>query len=205
MSFLSRLFKNNSLQLQHLPNIRIACLCLATVMAYTRLGHIESIAAPPDASWAVFIAAGFYLSGWLFFAGFFLLAVAVDWLTIGWGDLSSACINGGYLFLLPSYAILWMAGRLCRQRLLQGTGPATPLLVILSAICACFIVSNAGYWLFDSYASTLSIIAYVKATAPWIAVFITTTLVWLTFMAACHLLWYKVFRDAPQSARSHRK
>src|SRR5690606_9171599 len=92
-------------------------LVLAIVMAATRLNHFGLV---PDASWAVFFVAGFYLCGsvrWAFPA-LMVLAVAVDYFVItsgGQSFWSHYCMSPGYWFLVPAHASMWLGGSLLRQ------------------------------------------------------------------------------------------
>ena len=87
-------------------------LILALVMAGTRINHFAAI---PDASWAVFFVAGFYLRGsWRWaFALLIAIAVLVDLLVItgqGLNFWQHYCVSPAYWFLLAAYGAMWAGG-----------------------------------------------------------------------------------------------
>jgi hypothetical protein len=127
---------------------------LALVMLATRVNHFVPV---PDASWAVFLVAGFYLRGagrWVFPA-FMALAVAVDAYVItaaGQDFWSHYCVSIGYWFLVPSYLAMWFGGSLLRRAYDGLTPRALGLLVASFAVATstCFVLSNGSfYWLSD--------------------------------------------------------
>src|SRR5215467_14945133 len=96
---------------------------LALVMSATRVNHFAAL---PDASWAVFFAGGFYLSGdpaglralfggatrWAF-PLLIAVAVLIDFFVItsqGIDFWSHYCVSAAYWFLLPAYFSLWLGG-----------------------------------------------------------------------------------------------
>jgi hypothetical protein len=86
-------------------------LALAFLMAATRSHHFASVTHLPDASWAVFFLAGFYLRPLWVFGALLALAGASDYLAISQFGVSDFCVSAAYVFLLPAYAALWFAGR----------------------------------------------------------------------------------------------
>ncbi|QTR45213.1 hypothetical protein J9253_14535 [Thiothrix litoralis] len=64
-----------------------------------------------DASWAVFLLAGFYLRKVLAFGVFMATAVAIDYMAINQFGVSSFCVSQAYVALVPAYGALFMAGR----------------------------------------------------------------------------------------------
>ncbi|QSA98658.1 hypothetical protein [Methylococcus sp. EFPC2] len=89
---------------------------LALLMAATRSHHFASITHLPDASWAVFFLAGFYLRPAWVFAGLLGLAGLSDYVAITQFGVSDFCVSAAYGFLLPAYGALWFAGRLYAAR-----------------------------------------------------------------------------------------
>src|SRR5256885_14887108 len=85
------------------PNPRRFALfaLLALSMAATRMNHAGSAWLPPDASWAVFYLAGFYLAReWRWALTLLLIeAVAIDGLAIRYHGLSNYCATLAYWFI----------------------------------------------------------------------------------------------------------
>lgn len=163
---------------------------LALLMAATRLNHFGAV---PDASWAVFLLAGFYLAGsvrWAFPA-LMVLAVAVDYVVItgtGASFWSHYCMSPGYWALLPAHFALWMAGAGLRRfgegkplRQLAGLAPA-----VLMGVVACHFFAQGGfYWLSDAVANP-TVAGWAKNYADWFPAYLGTTALYVGLAAALH-------------------
>ena len=177
--------------LSHMPRPLPILITLLLLMAATRFEHVSYmpwVLALPDASWAIFLLGGFYLSRWNLFSLFFLVATTIDLVAVGWGGVSAACINSGYLFLVPSYALLWQGGRLCRQLLVPGWSAAIMVPVALLSITAAFVLSNLGhYWFAAGIEPGLA--AYALAVAPWLWIYTANIALYLGLAAVAHMSW----------------
>lgn len=122
--------------------------CLVVLMAATRFHHEGTAFAVPDASLAVFFLGGWYLRSVPAFAGYLLAAFAVDFLAIHYGGVSDYCISPAYGFLVPTYGVLWWAGRRAGIRAdstVPGMGRTVTALLIAST--AAFVISNGSFFL----------------------------------------------------------
>jgi hypothetical protein len=165
---------------------------LAVLMAVTRLHHF---AAAPDASWAVFFVAGFYLRGssrWSF-PLLFALAVLVDFFVISSQGLdfwSHYCVSPAYWFLLPAYAAMWAGGSWLRSRY-QGLGWSALGALALSLLVAttvCYVVSNGSfYWLSPSVAEP-SIAGWMKNLGDWYFAYLSTTAAYVALATCVHAI-----------------
>ena len=86
-------------------------LTLALLMAATRSHHFAATLHLPDASWAVFFLAGFYLRPLWMFPALIALAGVSDYVAIAGFGVNDFCASPAYGFLLPAYGALWLAGR----------------------------------------------------------------------------------------------
>ncbi|HEY9131037.1 MAG TPA: hypothetical protein VIM98_04710 [Dyella sp.] len=151
----------------------ILVLLIACMIA-TRFKHFGDVLHLPDASMAVFFIGGVYLRRHLAFAGFMTLAVLLDWVSVSYAGVSDFCITPAYVFLLPAYASLWYAGRLCGMR----SGLAM-LAVGFVAACASFAISNGGfYWLGGRYAQP-HVSEYLARLWQWGPLFVRTTTIYI--------------------------
>lgn len=165
---------------------------LAVLMAATRLHHF---AAAPDASWAVFFVAGFYLRGsarWAF-PLLVALAVLIDFIVIrsqGLDFWSHYCVSPAYWFLLPAYAAMWAGGSWLRSRY-KGLGwnaLGALVLSVLAATTACYLVSNGSfYWLSPSVAEP-SFAGWMKNLGDWYFAYLSTTSAYVALAAAVHAI-----------------
>lgn len=170
---------------------RLAILAaLALLMALTRVHHFATL---PDASWAVFFAAGFYARPWLRWAypALFALAVGIDVYVItqtGVAFMDSHCVSPGYWFLLPAYFSLgaagaWLAGRPARplpRRLFE----LAATLVVAVAVCHAF-AQGGFYWLSDVVAAP-SLAGWLGNYADWLGPYLRSTALYVGLVAALH-------------------
>ena len=183
-------------------------LALALVMAITRgairLYHFEVF---PDASWAVFFLAGFWLSGaarWVFPA-LMAEAVLVDYLVISGQGLSfwsHYCVSPAYWFLVAAYGALWLGGRWAARRQgglrLSTLGLAAAALLVSEAVC--FVVSNGSfYWLSPAVPGPRSMGAWFSNMGDWYLPFLQVTALYVGLGAMLHVLAVQLLR-APRHA-----
>ncbi len=167
---------------------------LALVMAATRVNHFAAL---PDASWAVFFAAGFYLRGsarWAF-PLLMALAVLIDFFVItgqGIDFWSHYCVSVAYWFLAPAYLALWLGGSLLR-RTCRGLGVRELALLGASAIVAMsvsYAISNGSYyWLSDTWMAggqLRSFGGWIENLGDWYLPYLRTTLMYVAIGAALH-------------------
>ncbi|HET9031555.1 MAG TPA: hypothetical protein VFN25_01485 [Dokdonella sp.] len=167
-------------------------IVLALVMAGTRINHFSAL---PDASWAVFFLAGFYLRGsmrWAFPA-LMALAVGIDVLVIssqGLSFWSHYCVSAAYWFLIAAYAAMWFGGSLLRAHM-KGQGLRTLGLLGLSLVAAasvCFVISNGSfYWLSDSVVSP-SMSGWMQNMADWYVPYLRTSAMYVCIAVAAHVI-----------------
>lgn len=192
---------------------------LAVVMIATRSSLMRDHIAPlPDASWAVFFIAGFYLAqGRSLLRGLFAwplaallaLAVLVDWYVIsaqGIAFWSHYCVSPAYWFLLPAYASLWLGGAFLRSRCHGLHLRELGLLVVsaLAAISACFLLSDTSYyWLSDSWMASGAVRSFggwFTNFSDWYWIFTRTTLAYIGAAALIHVLASQLARTLPDGA-----
>lgn len=148
------------LQNRYLP------ISLIILMVLTRFHHFGDALHLPDASLAVFFFAGFYRKN-VFFVFLLILAALIDYVAIAKGT-SAYCISPAYVFLIPTYGIMWMAGRYCSKfRSFNGTELALSLGFLTLATTAAFIVSNGSFYLFSDRYNGLEWGRYLVQTAGY--------------------------------------
>lgn len=172
-------------------------LALALLMAVTRGAiHTHHFEAFPDASWAVFFLAGFWLRGngrWAF-PLLMAEAVLVDYLVIthqGTSFWSHYCVSPAYWFLIAAYGSLWLGGSwLAKRQLglrLSTLGLALAALLVSEATC--FLVSNGSfYWLSDSVPAPRNVSAWLVNLGDWYLPFLETTALYVGLGAVLHVL-----------------
>lgn len=163
---------------------------LALVMLATRINHFGAL---PDASWAVFFVAGFYLRGSMRWAFPLLmaLAVAIDYAVIsgeGLGFWSHYCMSPAYWFLLPSYAAMWLGGAWLRQRYAGLHSRELGLLLgsAVVATSACFLMSNGSFYWISANVPSRSFGGWMGNLGDWYLPYMGTTMAYVFIAAVLH-------------------
>lgn len=178
----------------------LAGLILVVLMAATRMHHFGSALHLPDASLAVFLLAGFFIATPWLFAGLLLEAGALDYVAITHLGVSDWCVTPAYAFLIPTYAVLWFAGRYyarIHQHNLRSLGVFAGLSVAVLSVA--FLISNgAFYWLSGRYPDT-SLAEYAARVAQYYPQYLTGGLLYLGCAAA---LYAVMAARAPVAAKA---
>jgi hypothetical protein len=165
---------NRYLQVEMLP------IPLIATMILTRFHHFGDVLHLPDASLAVFFFAGFYRNKMLL--GFLLvLAALIDYLAISHGT-SAWCVTPAYVFLIPTYAVMWLAGRYCAN---LAVFKATELSLSLGSIgllalaaSVAFVISNGSFYVFSDRYTDMSWLQYVERVAHYYPLYVGSTLIY---------------------------
>lgn len=168
-------------------------VALALVMAVTRMHHFDVL---PDASWAVFFLAGFWLRGSARWAFPLLMAeaVLVDFVVIthqGINFWSQYCVSPAYWFLIAAYGALWLGGSwLARHQLglrLPTLGLAVLALLVSEAVC--YLISNGSfYWISANVPAPRSFGAWFVNMGDWYLPFLEVTALYVAVGAVLHVL-----------------
>lgn len=179
---------------------------LALVMAATRVHHFGAL---PDASWAVFFAAGAWLAGhhrWVFPA-LMALAVGIDYAVISAAGIdfwAHYCVSPGYWLLLPAHAALLAAGRWTTAR---GATPNWALLArfvpaLVVGVVACHLLAQGGfYWLGGSVAEP-TLAGWWKNFTDWLPAYAQVAAGYAGVFALAHVAAHALLgrRAAPMPA-----
>lgn len=163
---------------------------LALVMAGTRINHFGAL---PDASWAVFFVAGFYLRGTMRWAFPLLMALAVlvDFLVISSQGLSfwnHYCVSAAYWFLIPAYASMWAGGAVLRALDpapgLRGLGLLASSFLV--AFSACFLVSNGSFYWLSASVTMPGFGGWLENMGDWYLPYLQTAVAYAGVAAVAH-------------------
>lgn len=153
---------------------------LVLLMAATRMHHFGTSLHLPDASLAVFLLAGFFIASPLLFVGLFVEAVALDYIAITHLGVSDFCVTPAYWALIPTYAVLWFAGRYAarkQQYSLRGLGVFSAL--SFAAVSVAFVISNGSFYLLSGKFSDMSVAEYAARVAQYYVPYVTGALIYL--------------------------
>jgi len=168
-------------------------IALALVMAVTRIHHFDAL---PDASWAIFFLAGFWLRGSARWAFPLLMAeaVLVDFVVItqqGINFWSHYCVSPAYWFLIAAYGALWLGGSwLARHQLgLRLPTLGLAVLALLASEAVCYLISNGSfYWISASVPAPRNFGAWFANLGDWYLPFLKVTALYVGLGAVLHVL-----------------
>jgi hypothetical protein len=141
---------------------------LVLAVAVTRSGHFGSAITLPDATLAAFFLSGaFGASAWIV-PVLMLAAATVDYVAITTQDVDRHVLTPAYLFMIPTYAALWFAGRWYVRRAQGDRHAIIPLAIaVLVGASAAFLISNGSYFALSGYFGSLSAMMYATAVAQY--------------------------------------
>lgn len=161
---------------------------LVLLMAATRYHHFGSSLHLPDASLAVFFAAGFYLPQRKLLPLLLAEAALIDWVAIAIGGVSDWCVSPAYAFLIPAYACLWSGGRWYANRNRFSWSSVVPLVLVLTlATSAAFLISNGSFYLLSGRFPDLSWAQYGERVAHFYGSYVGSVFAYVSFFAFLHV------------------
>jgi len=169
------------LQAKYLP------IALIALMVLTRFEHFGSALHLPDASLAVFFFAGLYRKKALLL---FLLALAalIDMAAIQNGT-SSYCISPAYVFLIPTYSVMFFAGQYCAKFKSLSLGSLSiQLSAVLVSASVAFGISNYSFYLFAGLFDDLTLSQYAGRVTQFYMPYVSSVLLYAGLFYALMLL-----------------
>ena len=169
---------------------------LLVLMAATRAYHFGTVLHLPDASLAVFLLAGFYLPRWVF-PVLLIEAGLMDYLAINYGGVDGWCFSPAYWFLIPTYFVLWFAGRFYATRYQFSLRSLAEFAAIaFAATGAAFLISNASFYLFADYFEKMSAAQYGTQVAQYFLPYLQSAFLYLIAATVLHIAAVQVSRHA---------
>lgn len=158
-------------------------LGLIAAILLTRTNHFGDNVYLPDATLAVLFLGGMLVvrKTWLGVA--IATAFALDFYALGWKGVSDYCMSLGYWGLIPTYAIVWGAGRwLAKHTDAEHQHPfaSTPYLTTgFAAASVAFVLSNAFWYMFSDKVVTLSILEFSQRVAQYYTPYVGYAMMYL--------------------------
>jgi hypothetical protein len=172
---------------------------LIALMVLTRFHHFGDLLHLPDASLAVFFFAGFYRKK-AFFGFLLALAALIDFVAIENGT-SSWCVTPAYVFLIPTYAVMWFAGRYCLTlKALKIAGLAQSAVMLMLATTTAFAISNGSFYFFSGRYEDLSLGDYFVRVAQYYPSYVGAALIYVV----AGLAIVKLFKSIPELWADHK-
>ena len=158
----------------------VLCAVLVALMAGTRMQHFGSSLHLPDASLAVFLLAGFLVASPLLFGVLLAEAALLDYVAITHMGVSDYCVTAAYWFLIPTYAVLWVAGRgyaRAHRDTLRSLGVFSA--VSFAAVSMAFFISNGAFYLFSGRYPDMNMNEYASRVAQYYGPYVTGAVIYL--------------------------
>jgi len=155
-------------------------VALIALMAATRSHHFDTLTHMPDASLAAFLLAGFYLPT---LALPLLLGVAgcADYFAFNYAGVSDWCFSPAYWFLIPTYAVMWSAGRFYRVRhsqTLQSLALFGAIALVATSIA--FVISSGSFYLFSGRFADMTALQYAGSVSQYYVPYLISAFMYLS-------------------------
>ena len=175
----SLIFGDPMMRLNQMPTVWPGAAALMLLMAATRSDHFGSAFSFPDASLAVFFLAGLWLGGRYLFIALLLEAGLIDYVAITQFSVSDFCVSPAYVFLIPAYAAMWLAGHWCRKFSTWTIASLTQqFAALMLATSSAFLISNGSFYLLSGRYGNASWEEYIERFALYYPPYLTSTLVY---------------------------
>ena len=179
----------------------LTIFALALLMALTRSDHFGSAISLPDASLAAFYLAGIFTGGILSFVLLLTEAALLDYIAITHWQVSDYCISPAYVFLIPTYAVMLLAGRWsAKYSTLNSRDLSRQFACLLVAGSIAFIISNGSFYLLSGKFPELLVVQYAERVAKYYPAYISSTLIYslaiLFFTRLVHILSKEKYKMA---------
>ncbi|MEI6707458.1 MAG: hypothetical protein WCK96_10030 [Methylococcales bacterium] len=177
-------------------------LPLIALMALTRFHHFGDAFSLPDASLAVFFFAGLgFARRWWLLCLLLLEAALIDYVAITQFSVSAFCVSGAYLFLIPTYAVLWFAGSYCvKFKTLTVNDMGLSIAVMALATSIAFFISNTSFYLLSGRPAELLWAQYVDGVMQYYPHYAACAL----FYGVFGLVIIKLVKTLPNLIANHK-
>jgi len=168
-------------------NQLIIGLLLVLLISATRSHHFASIHHLPGASWAVFFLAGVYLRSVWALPGLLGLTWVLDFASFTFGGGSGFCLTSAYVFLLPAYSALWLAGRWYANHY-QFAWRTLPVLIasVLVGTFACELFSSGGFYFFSGRFVDTSLAEFGQRLIQYYPQYLQSVVFYVAIAAVIH-------------------
>ncbi|TXL12841.1 hypothetical protein BMR04_14935 [Methylococcaceae bacterium HT3] len=179
----------------------LTIFALALLMALTRSDHFGSAITLPDASLAVFYLAGIFTGGVLSFVVLLTEAALLDYIAITHWQVSDYCISPAYVFLIPTYAIMLLAGKWsAKYTSLNSRDLSRQLMCLLVAGSIAFLISNGSFYLLSGKFPELSVVEYMQRVAKYYPAYISSTLIYSLTILLFSKLVFALYQEKYKTA-----
>ena len=151
---------------------------IAFLMLLTRGSHVLTSVSLPDASLALFLIGGLYLRKTIWFALFVTLATAIDFGAAAIDSVQAFCLTDGYWGMLPTYAVMWLAG-IWLGKQSDSTDISKYSAASIVSTFAAFMISTQTYYLFSGRFPDAGIMESMKHGWEYLPAYMGFTIMYL--------------------------
>ena len=163
-------------------SFKYAAVILMGLMALTRFNHFGTQFSLPDATLAVFFLGSFLVGGRYLFIALLIEAGLIDYIAITQFSVSDFCISPAYVFLIPTYGVMWVAGHYASAlKSLNSIEFFKSVGLQLIAASLAFVISNGSFYVLSDKMNTLSILDYVTRVEQYYYPYVGSTLFYGVF------------------------
>ena len=159
-------------------NSTLIGMALIALILLTRSSHFGTSFLLPDATLAALFLTGMLMQKVRWLAIAITVAFAVDFYALGFAGVSDYCMSLGYWGLIPTYAMVWGAGRFIAKQekpfALQVFVPAA-----LMAASLAFVLSNAFWYSFSDKVNSLTVVEFSARVAQYFTPYLGYTMFYL--------------------------
>ncbi|MDR4518849.1 MAG: hypothetical protein MRK00_15880 [Nitrosomonas sp.] len=178
-------------------NQLLIAFMLVILMIITRGHHFADMHNLPGASWAVFFLAGVYLRTIWSLPGFLALSWWLDFAAYTWGGASGFCLTPAYVFLLPAYAALWLAGRGYAGQYQFNWRTLQPLsLCMLAGLTLCELFSSGGFYFFSGHFTDTTWIEFAGRSLEYFPLYVESFLFYTGIAIVVHAAYVLIYRQS---------
>ena len=158
------------------------------------------IAFLPDATWAILFLIGFYLKSIWGFVLITIIAIAIDFTQIAArGGHQDFFLAPSYLFIIPAYFVLWLAGRYLSNHYSENfKGLLFFCLSVFISVVFCHLIASGGYYWMSLNVIELSTKEFISRTFDYLPLALKITFSYLSFTAIIHLIFTRIFSSHKQ-------
>jgi len=177
------------------PHQIIVGLILVALIVLTRGHHFASLNQLPGASWAVFFLAGVYLRPAWILPALLVATWLMDFSSYILDGVGGFCLTPAYVFLLPAYSALWMAGRWYASQHNFHWRALLPLLfAILGGAVVCELFSSGGFYFFSGRFSEPNLAEFGARQVKYFPAYLQSLVFYAAIASFIHVLFVMMNR-----------
>jgi hypothetical protein len=160
-------------------NLNSGFLALVGLMLATRFHHFGSAFSLPDASLVVFFLGGLFFNRLGLFALLLGEAALIDYVAITQFNVSAFCVSPAYVALIPTYGVMWLAGKYCAKfKKSSSSEMYAQFVVLFLATSVAFLISNGSFFLFSGRYPDADFATYLSRVAMYYPPYLSATLIY---------------------------